>query len=92
LQYRQRVDERNIATKKCLYKKCNVHHDRIGGGLDSQGAEQSFVEDKMTMCNLLIESIQLDDKCKLQLQAEQEAKTSRKTKLKQRHGRSLTCG
>ena len=92
MQYRQREEEGTIATKKCLYEKCNVYHDRIGGGLDSQGAEQSYVEDKMTMCNLLIESIRLDDKNKQQLQAEQEAKKSRNTKLKPRHRRSLTCG
>ena len=90
LKYRQRENDEDILTKKCLQNDCNVHHDRLGGGKDSRGAEQSCVEDKRTMCNLLIESIQLDDKYKIHLQAEQEAKKSRKTKLKERHRRSLT--
>jgi len=77
---RRREPDTPVTTKKCLYEKCNVYHDRMGG-------EQSFDEDKRTMCNLLIESIQLDDNNKIHLQT----KKSRNT-FKERRIRSLTCG
>jgi hypothetical protein len=67
-----------------------VAHDRLAGGQDLQGAEQSYVMDKRTMCNLLIESIEQDDIHKQQLQQQQQKKRPNNTKLKIRHIRSLT--
>ena len=84
------MDGPNITTKECLYESCNVHHDKLGGGQDSRGAEQSYVMDKRTVCSLLIKSIERDYVYKRHLQIHEQ--TKRRTKLKQRHVRSLTCG
>ena len=65
---RQPVDGPNITTKECLYESCNVHHDKLGGGQDSRGAEQSYVMDKRTVCSLLIKSIERDYVYKRHLQ------------------------
>lgn len=77
---RRREPDTPVTTKKCLYEKCNVYHDRMGG-------EQSYDEDKRTMCNLLIESIQLDEINKIHLQTRKSRNT-----FKERRIRSLTCG
>lgn len=49
-------DDVDVKTLECLYPRCIVHHDRMGGS-DSQCIEQSYVKDKLTMSHLLNDSI-----------------------------------